>query len=112
MTRAIGLNFLKSNLSKYITKLGVARALPQLLKPSADGIMCFSSVNGRLNQMSDDLEKEAKLILKLLSGKCVANVFRPRASELCIECSDGTRFFINTKDCGELDFSITGGESV
>ena len=61
--------------------------------------------------MSDDLEKEAKSILKLLDGKCVANVFRPSACELCIECSDGTRFFVNTKDGSELDFSVTGGAS-
>jgi hypothetical protein len=71
--------------------------------------MCSSPANGRLNQMSDDLEKEAKSILKLLDGKCIDNVFRPRASELCIKCSDGTRFFVNTKDGGELDFSVTGG---
>lgn len=61
--------------------------------------------------MSDDLEKEAKSILMLLDGKRVADVFRPSASELCIECSDGTRFFVNTKDGSGLDFSITGGAS-
>lgn len=73
--------------------------------------MCSNPVNGRLYQLNDELEKEAKLILELLEGKRIVKVFRPRASELCIECSDGTRFFANTKDGSGLDFSITGGAS-
>ncbi|WP_133502083.1 hypothetical protein [Marinomonas balearica] len=59
--------------------------------------------------MNDNLEQEARSILELLEGKRISKVFRPRVGEICIECSDGTRLFANTKDGSALDFSITGG---
>ena len=61
--------------------------------------------------MNDELKKEATSILELLEGKRISKVFRPSVGEVCIECTDGTRFFANTKDSSALDFSITGGAS-
>ena len=46
--------------------------------------------------MNDGLKKEATSILELLEGKRISKVFRPSVGEVCIECTDGTRFFAKT----------------
>ena len=59
--------------------------------------------------MEIDLENEANSIEKLLSSKSISRIFRPRKSEICIELSDGTRFFIQSSSDDKLEFSITSG---
>ena len=61
--------------------------------------------------MSDKLKEEAKAILELLEGKCISKVFRPRIGEICIEFSDGSRFFTNAENSSSLEFSVTDGAS-
>ena len=56
------------------------------------------------------LEQEAGSIQKLLEGKVVSRVLRPRPSETCIEFSDGTRLFIEGPRSDSLGFSVTGGQ--
>jgi len=55
------------------------------------------------------LNEESKSIEKLLKDKDVARVIRNNESEICIEFSDKTRFFINSQNETKLEFSITGG---
>jgi hypothetical protein len=57
----------------------------------------------------DELDVEASKIAELLIDKKVSKVFRPRTGEVCLEFSDGTRFFVDSKQNGELEFSITAG---
>ncbi|CAM4256431.1 hypothetical protein [Shewanella denitrificans] len=57
--------------------------------------------------MEADLDREAKQIQSLLSGKSIAKVFRPTANEICIQCTDKTRLFIEVNQSGNLEFSIT-----
>ena len=58
--------------------------------------------------METDLEAEAKSLEKLLVGKVIDKVFRPKEGVLVIECKDGTRFFIDAGAAGEsIEFSIT-----
>lgn len=53
------------------------------------------------------LEEEAKRASRLLKGKVLARVSRPRPSEICLEFSDGTRFFVDVVE-ESLELSITG----
>lgn len=56
-----------------------------------------------------ELELEATTASDLLVGKNVAKVFRPKASTLGVEFSDGTRLFIDAKSDATIELSITGG---
>lgn len=57
--------------------------------------------------MEVDLDNEAQQIESLLSGKSIAKVFRPNADEICIQCTDKTRLFIEVNQSGKLEFSVT-----
>jgi len=61
--------------------------------------------------MDEELSSEASSIQALLEGKSIARIIRPRGNEVCIECSDGTRLFVNSSKGQTLEFSITGGTS-
>jgi len=54
-----------------------------------------------------ELNDEANQIEELLKGKSVSRVLRPRESEVCIEFTDGSRFFIQSSSTNDLVFSIT-----
>lgn len=53
-----------------------------------------------------DIEKEENKLNALLCGKVVEKIFRYKKTEVCIQFTDGTRFFINRTD-DKLEFSIT-----
>jgi hypothetical protein len=55
-----------------------------------------------------NLEDEARRATELLRGKIVRVVWRHRASEVGVEFTDGTRFFVDAASAG-LDLSITAG---
>ncbi len=55
-----------------------------------------------------NLELEAKKLTSLLGNKNVSEIYRHRESELCIEFSDGSRFFVNCNENRSLELSITG----
>lgn len=55
------------------------------------------------------LEQEASSILELLDARVVSRILRPRPNEICIEFSDGTRFYIDSQSSDSLSFSVTGG---
>ena len=57
------------------------------------------------------LHEESNSIENLLNGKDISRIIRNNESEICIEFSDKTRFFINAKNEGKLSFSITGGNT-
>ena len=57
--------------------------------------------------MEVDLNEEANSIESLLSGKSISKIFRPNIDEICVQCTDGTRFFIGIGQNGQLEFSIT-----
>ena len=61
--------------------------------------------------MDEKLELEADSIQEHLNNKCITRILRPRENELCIEFTDGTRFFVNSSVGEALEFSITGGSS-
>ena len=58
--------------------------------------------------MEEGLDHEAKKLQKLLNGKSLSLVMRPNSNDLCIEFTDGTRFFVTAPNQCVLDFSITG----
>lgn len=51
------------------------------------------------------LEEEAREAERLLAGKIVTRVSRPDETQVVIEFSDGTRFFVDAD--GPIDLSIT-----
>ncbi|NNG01605.1 MAG: hypothetical protein HKM93_19610 [Desulfobacteraceae bacterium] len=53
-----------------------------------------------------DLEKEAKRATDMLNGKTIYQVLRHRVGEVCIECTDGTRLFVDHQPDG-IELSIT-----
>ena len=53
-----------------------------------------------------NLSSEAESIQELLKGKVIARILRPGDNEICIECSDGMRLFVESKSA--LAFSVTG----
>jgi hypothetical protein len=57
--------------------------------------------------MEVDLDSEAQQIETLLSGKLIAKVHRPRENEICIQCTDKTRLFIEINQSGKFEFSVT-----
>jgi hypothetical protein len=57
--------------------------------------------------MEVDLDSEAQQIESLLSGKSIAKIHRPSADEICIQCTDKTRLFIEVNQSGKLEFSVT-----
>jgi hypothetical protein len=59
--------------------------------------------------MSKELEIEAISIEELIKEKSISRIFRPRKNEICIELSDGMRFFVNAPIGSSLEFSVTGG---
>lgn len=55
-----------------------------------------------------ELAVEAKCVSEILSGKVLARVIRHRSTEVLLEFTDGTRFFVDL--AGDvLELSITGG---
>jgi hypothetical protein len=54
------------------------------------------------------LESESQRATDMLKGKVVQTVWRHRSGEVGIQFTDGTRFFIDTKE-GSIELSITGG---
>lgn len=54
-----------------------------------------------------DLKDEQQRLQSLIADKVIAQVRRPRASELMLEFSDGSRLFVNV-DGQDLDLSVTG----
>ena len=52
------------------------------------------------------LKQEALQATKLLKGKAIARIWRHRKKEVVIECTDGTRFFIDYAS-DRLNLSIT-----
>ena len=55
------------------------------------------------------LAEESNRATEMLAGKVVASVKRHRQSEVLIEFTDGTRFFVD--QCAEgVELSITGGK--
>ena len=57
-----------------------------------------------------DLEQEAKRATEMLKGKTIFQVSRNRVGEVCIECTDGTRLFVDHQPDG-IELSITVGNS-
>jgi hypothetical protein len=57
------------------------------------------------SNVEEQLDEEANKIQKLLAGKSLSRVLRPRENEVVLEFKDGTRLFINTK--GKPEFSVT-----
>ena len=57
--------------------------------------------------MEDDLDNEAQQMESLLNGKLISKVFRPSENEICIQCKDGTRLFVEINKNGTLEFSVT-----
>ena len=58
--------------------------------------------------MNNRLKIEADKIESMLKGKVIEKVFRPSENDICIQCTDGTRFFIDTHSVDNtLEFSIT-----
>jgi len=53
-----------------------------------------------------NLKREAVSVTKLLRGKSVKVVRRPRTSEILIEFTDGTRLFADAKT--KVEISVTG----
>jgi hypothetical protein len=71
---------------------------------------CLKESRGEENLPNADaqeqsLENEATKIQKMIVGKTLSRVYRPRPNEITLEFSDGTRFFIDAK--GIPEFSIT-----
>lgn len=56
----------------------------------------------------NQLEEEASQATSLLQGKVVTRVLRHRESEVLVEFSDGSRFFIDRSAHG-VELSITVG---
>jgi hypothetical protein len=61
--------------------------------------------------MGEKLETEDISIQEFLKGNSISRIFRPHECDVCIECKDGTRFFVNAPRGSVLEFSITGGVS-
>ena len=61
-----------------------------------------------MKKTATNLNREAAKIAKLIRGKRVSVVRRPRVGEIMIEFDDETRLFVNNQP-DDLDFSITGG---
>jgi hypothetical protein len=55
------------------------------------------------------LEDEAERASGMLRGKVVAQVIRNRPTEVVLEFTDGTRFFVD-RAADALELSITGGK--
>jgi hypothetical protein len=58
--------------------------------------------------MKKNLEHEVEKIEKLLGGKSISRIMRPYSNDVCIEFTDGTKFFVTGPSHCDLDFSITG----
>ena len=58
----------------------------------------------------NELDRDARHLTRLLKGKRVVRVFRPRKTEVCIEFADGGHFFfgplVNVAR-QEMDVSVT-----
>jgi hypothetical protein len=61
-----------------------------------------------MTSTSNQLPKEALRATEGLAGKVVARIERHSPSEILIEFTDGTRFFVDGTEQG-LELSITGG---
>ena len=57
-----------------------------------------------------DLDDEAKRATAMLKGKAVRQVWRPRAGEVGVEFTDGSRWFVDASG-SELEISITGSNN-
>ena len=54
----------------------------------------------------EQLNNESSLASELLQNKIIGRILRPRETEVVIECTDGTRFFLHKSEFG-VELSIT-----
>jgi hypothetical protein len=59
--------------------------------------------------MANQLDAEGPRLTKLLAGKTIKVAKRHRESEVMLEFTDGSRFFVNSGPM-KLDISVTGGQ--
>ncbi len=59
-----------------------------------------------MSKYNKQLNNESSLASELLQKIIIARILRPRETEVVIECTDGTRFFVNKSENG-VELSIT-----
>jgi hypothetical protein len=59
-----------------------------------------------MSKSKEQLNKESSLASELLQNKIIARILRPKETEVVIECTDGTRFFVHESE-NVVELSIT-----
>ncbi len=59
-----------------------------------------------MSKSNEQLNNESSLPSELLKNIIIARILRPRETEVVIECTDGTRFFVHKSE-NVVELSIT-----